>query len=677
MKGLLARAFAATSQASLITDSQQRILHVSSSFSAITGYDEAELLGLNCRILQGPGSDPGVTAAIRRALSCGEAYEGDILNYRKDGSPFWNSLSIRPLRDESGTVTHFVGVQRDITTRMAHLEELRFQASHDPVTDLPNRRALDRHLSSRRAPGGAALAMIDLVEFRSINSAFGYETGDSLLRQLGRRMQQLLADGDFLACLGGDRFAVVLENIGDVAPATRLEDALARLRRAVETPFTFTRLDLDLDLDQEQDCTIDLSMGIARISGGATDGVLFHRADAALRLARTGLPSGLWWAIAPDAPADEEEGTDAEDLSAGRPERRSESGLADARHRSDRDQLFAGGLSMFMQPVFDLGTGLLSRVEALARLILEDGTVVPPARFLPALDDADLDELFRLGLDQALGWLARWDSQGLSTRVSVNISPSTLRNPDCPWWVSDAIRRHGIEPDRLGLELLETVAVESDVQIDAIDRLLRLGVGLALDDLGSGYSSLQRLFALPFDTIKLDRGLLVEIRSRPVETLSLISALTQMGRDFGVSVVIEGLEDAGMAEAASILGVPQGQGYFLARPMPAAEVPHWVTGFTFPIRGDGFQTALGALAYHWQFLRWASPHPTPLEDCPLSGFISPRSAAADAARRWHTDQHAPNPGAVCGRMLADWLVDLIRNDARGSRSSSSSRTEGV
>ncbi|TFD18355.1 MULTISPECIES: bifunctional diguanylate cyclase/phosphodiesterase [unclassified Cryobacterium] len=646
VKRLLARAFSATSQASLITDARQRILHVSGSFTAITGYDEAELLGQDCRILQGPGSDPGVTAAIRRALSYGESYEGDILNYRKDGSPFWNSLSIRPLRDEAGTITHFVSVQRDVTARMAHQEQLRFQAGHDPVTGLPNRRALDQHLSSRRPAEGAVLAMIDVVALRSINSTFGYEAGDSLLKQLGRRMRELLADGDFLACLGGDLFAVVLENIDG---GTRLEDELARLHEAVQTPFSFT--------DLNQDCTIDLSMGLARITGDGTTGFLFHQADAALRRAREGRPAGPWWTLAPDVP---EEAVDRDvdgvgdlpdvgDLSTG---------------RSDREQLFAGGLSMFMQPVLDLRTGRLSRVEALARLTLSDGTVIPPARFLPALDDADLDELFRRGLNEALRCLARWDDGGLSTSVSVNISPSTLRNPDCPRWVSNAMRRHGIAPDRLGLELLETLAVESEVQIEAIDRLLRLGVGLALDDLGSGYSSLQRLFALPFDTIKLDRGLLVEIRSRPVETLSLVSALTQMGRDFGVSVVIEGLEDAGMAEAASVLGVPLGQGYFFARPMPADEVPGWVAGFTFPLRADAVQSALGALAYHWQFLRWASPHPTVLAGCPLTDFISLHSTTA-AAARWHAHQHGQAPDPVYGQMLADWLVDLVRDGPLG------------
>ncbi|TFD29840.1 GGDEF domain-containing phosphodiesterase [Cryobacterium cryoconiti] len=641
--GVLVRAFAATSQASLITDPQQRILHVSASFTAITGYGETELLGRDCRVLQGPGSDPAVTAAIRRALNCGEPYEGEVLNYRKDGSPFWNSLSIRPLRDDDGTITHFVSVQRDITARMAHQEELRFQASHDPVTTLPNRRALDLHLSERGARPGAALAMVDVISLRSINGAFGYEAGDSLLKQLGRRMRDRLADGDFLACLGGDRFAVVLENIDG---GTRLADSLARLHGAVEAPFSIAHR------GRGQDCAIAVSMGLARIPRDGPAGSLLHRADAALRQTRASRPAGLWWSLAPDPPEaalHRHVDTVAETTDA-------------PAARSLRDRLFAGGLSMFMQPVLDLRTGGLHRVEALARLTLADGTVLVPARFLPALDEADLDELFRRGLDQALACLTQWDHEGLSTGVSVNLSPSTLRHPDCARWVGDAIRRHGIEPGRLGLELLETLAMDADVQIEAIDRLLHLGVGLSLDDLGSGYSTLQRLFALPFDAIKLDRGLLDEIRSRPVETLRVISALTQMGRDFGVGVVIEGLEDVGTAEAASILGVPLGQGYVFARPMPAAEVPGWVAAFVVPLQPNTVRSALGALAYHWQFLCLASPHPTGLDGCPLTDFISRHSTTSADARRWHAYQHDRAADPVYGRMLADWLVDLVRDE---------------
>ena len=243
----------------------------------------------------------------------------------------------------------------------------------------------------------------------------------------------------------------------------------------------------------------------------------------------------------------------------------------------------------------------------------------------------------------------------------MNISPSTLRHPECVRWVGAAIRRHGVEPNRLGLEILESLAIESETQIAAIDDLVSLGVGLFLDDLGSGFSTLQRLFALPFDTIKLDRGLLVDLRTMPVETLSNISALVQMGRDFGVGVVLEGLEDIEMAEVASILGVPLGQGYFFARPMLAEDVPGWAVGFTFPLRTNVLSSSLGALAYHWQFLRWSSPHPGMVADCPLTDLIVRHSTPSEVAR-WHAHQHGQSSDPVYGQMLSDWLIDIVRDE---------------
>jgi hypothetical protein len=159
-------------------------------------------------------------------------------------------------------------------------------------------------------------------------------------------------------------------------------------------------------------------------------------------------------------------------------------------------------------------------------------------------------------------------------------------------------------------------------------------MGLALDDLGSGYSSLKRLAQLTFNTIKVDRSLLAFAAKKPVETLSLMAALAQMGRDFGTTVVVEGIEDAGLAEAASVLGATHGQGYFFSRPMPADALRDWAGKFELPERfhlperAGQLETEFGALTYHWQFTRWSSPHPFSLMECPISGFIAERAAPA-------------------------------------------------
>ena len=278
---LLVRALAATSEISLITDAAQNILHASRSFSAITGYSEAEVLGTNCRILQGPGTAPEAAGTIRDALARGEQFRGDILNYRKDGSPFWNALTITPLLDEHGQVTHFVSVQRDINARMALHEQLRFQATHDQLTGLPNRAALDGHLAKALDPDGGsrpavAVGLIDLDRFKEVNNALGHEAGDVILKSWAARMQARLQPAEFLARMGGDEFVLVVEGAaGDDAAA--LGGVLQRLGRSMDEPF---------EVSGE---LISLTMS-AGLACSPRDGIdmrtLLRGADAALNVAK-------------------------------------------------------------------------------------------------------------------------------------------------------------------------------------------------------------------------------------------------------------------------------------------------------------------------------------------------------------------------------------------------------
>jgi PAS domain S-box-containing protein/diguanylate cyclase (GGDEF)-like protein len=621
---LLAAAFAATAQVSLITDAEQRILHVSAAFTAITGYREEELLGVNCRILQGPGSDPGIRAAINRALTAGNVFEGDILNYRKDGSPFWNGLSITPLCDAAGTITHFVSVQRDISSRNALQDQLSYEASHDPLTQLPNRFALETYLSARTTDAGpatpatsATLGLVELAGIGNLRNRLGLDAGDEVLIEFATRLGALLSEGDFLAHLGGETFVTVFEGDANETPGT-VAARLARLHEAVERPFPVAG----------RSESFRMSVAPARRTARGRRGE-----DP---VTRTGDTVGSR-RHAPDLSADGA--------------------------RLNRDRLFAGGLSMYMQPLVDLRTGEVKRVEALARLILPDGTVVPPDCFVPRLDSDDLDELFRIGLNEALGAVVRWEAAGLVVDVSVNLSPSTLVNPHCARWVRNALRRYGLGAGRLGLELLETRLLVAAAARETIDELVDLGVGLALDDLGSGHSSLKRLSQLPFDSIKVDRGLLADVRSKPVETLSLIATITQLGRDMGVVVVVEGIEDLGLAEAASVLGATLGQGFYFSRPMPEEDLPAWAEafrlpeGFHLPKRCGRLETALGALAYHWQFTRWSSAHPLDFAECPITAFIAARTGPDDEPRRWHDRQHGSGAGhARASDLLLAWLV---------------------
>ena len=239
---LLGQALDAVSEGSLITDARRRIVYANPAFTAVTGYSSEEVMGRNCRLLQGPGSDSRTIAALRMTLAGAETFRGEILNYRKDGTPFWNALTVSPLRDGTGAVTHFVSVQRDGTAQKALQDRLRFLALHDPVTGLPNRTALDQHLSAHREgntvrAGHVAVGIIALDGTKPGNDIHRHETGDALLLEFALRIRAKLRETDFLARLGGDEFVLVIEDLDPETTEVRLGSILARLHQSVDTEF--------------------------------------------------------------------------------------------------------------------------------------------------------------------------------------------------------------------------------------------------------------------------------------------------------------------------------------------------------------------------------------------------------------------------------------------------------
>ncbi len=641
----------------MITDAQQNTIYANAAFTTITGFSQQEM---NCRVLQGPGTDPETLDRLRRTLAAGDVFRGHLLNYRKNGTVFWNDLTISPLRDAGGLVTHFVSVQRDITTQVALQNELRFQAQHDSLTGLPNRFALEKHLPNglaRLHQGNkvVAVGVIDLDNFKNVNDRFGHEAGDLLLRELARRLQVQLRESDLLARLGGDEFVVLIENLNELQPIRQLHAILNRLHKAVETPF---------DVGTGQTVNIGMSMGLALFPLDGVEGdVLLRQADAALYQAKAQKHNrDRWWRMG--APPQDNAGGELDDDAYEEKDYRFQ-----LQSSTFRRHLFSTGLAMYMQPVVNLRSGAVHHIEALARLKMPDGSIVPPGVFLPLLNQAELNQLFRMGLEQTLGWLGIWDADRPDLEISVNLPPSTLLAPDCPRWVKDALARHGIAPRRLSLELLETddIQIDGGPHIAAIGLLMSLGVKLVMDDLGSGYSSLKRLSSLPFDVVKIDHGIMARLRGTPVQILSLISSLIQIGLDFKQSVVVEGLEDAGMIEAVTFLGAPFGQGNALAPPMPPADFSDWLLNFKLPRPLDGIQTFLGALSYHWQFMHMNAGHPTTLDNCPLTGFLAARGLADSDAGKWHAHIHTNGVNSQgAGRMLADWLVKQIQAEGGGS-----------
>lgn len=267
-----------------------------------------------------------------------------------------------------------------------------------------------------------------------------------------------------------------------------------------------------------------------------------------------------------------------------------------------RQAFYDDGLEMVYQPVIDVQTGRLTTLEALARLNLPSGEVILPNMFIPWLNDGQVMRLFELGLDQSLACLRDIETRhGPSLSVAINLPVAVLMDPATPGHVRTALDRHAVSPHRITLELLEQgdTGFEPSDLAGPMQRIGELGVRLAMDDLGSGYNNLLRLRSLPFNTVKIDQGMVRAAQHEPGRVLTFIASMIQMAQALELQTVVEGLETLDLIEATALLGGQLGQGYAIARPMRAAALAGWMTRFDFAINPARPRTALGAMAALW------------------------------------------------------------------------------
>ena len=322
-----------------------------------------------------------------------------------------------------------------------------------------------------------------------------------------------------------------------------------------------------------------------------------------------------------------------------------------------RESLFNGGFTVFVQPIIDLSTGEVVSVEALARLQLPDGRIIPPGDFLPLLGELEMEQLFRLALDSSLSHLAEWDRSGVRLNISINLSPTTLLTPDCANTILSALQRWSIDRSRLTIELLESEKLDRQARDAAISRLTEIGIELAMDDLGEGYSGLRRMSEVPFSTIKIDRSLMASLIPRPIQTMVVIDTLNTMSGSLGKKVVLEGLETEAHLEMATRLGVPFGQGFGIARPMPAEKIPGWIEGFKFDSDRVQVKTYLGGLAHHWK-----SGHAGTADSCPISMLLESKVNVPVEIMRAHAKLHSQATPDGSAAELSEWLQKAIQQE---------------
>jgi diguanylate cyclase (GGDEF)-like protein/PAS domain S-box-containing protein len=540
---LSAKVFDSTAEGVLVVDGEFRIAAVNRAFTQITGYLESELLGSDINVLRSGCQDDTFYRAIGNELERTGCWRGELMNRRKSGEiyPVW--LTVSSLADEQGRFSHFVAVFSDITAIKQSEEKLDFLAHHDPLTALPNRLLFDKRLElalvrARRKSRKLAVLFMDLDRFKGVNDSLGHPVGDALLQSLAKEVRAVLRGEDMIARIGGDEFVVLLEDLAGISDAMHV---LNRLTAVFAKPIRAGSHEL----------YVTLSIGISVYPADGTEAYeLVRNADAAMYLAKME-GRNTYRFYNPEITAQ---------------------ALERLRIETDlRKALNEGGLSLHFQPQIELESGRLLGAEVLARWTHEDLGAISPTRFIPVAEESGLiGMLGTFVLNCACRQLRRWRDAGFELPgISVNLSVAQIERQNVAAEVESALLASGLTGGDLELEITESVIMRhTDRAIDMLNQLRNLGVHLAIDDFGSGFSSLNYLKRLPIQTLKIDRSFINNI-GQEANDEAIVRAVLALSANLNLRVVAEGVETEEQARFLQEAGCQDAQGFLYSKPLPA------------------------------------------------------------------------------------------------------------
>jgi diguanylate cyclase (GGDEF)-like protein/PAS domain S-box-containing protein len=525
-----------------------RILWANDIFYKSTGYQPSEVIGKSPRILQGPLTDKSVLKRLSTALENWEVCRVEVLNYKKDGSTFWNEFEVTPIANKSGWYTHWISVQRDVTERKLAEEKLNYQSSHDALTGLVNRREFERRAEELLASivdgrTEHAACYIDLDQFKVVNDTCGHAAGDELLRQLGALLKKSIRKGDTLGRLGGDEFGVLIKN-------SSIEDSfkVASYIKSIIEDYRF--------IYEGQSFRVSASMGLVPIiDAKITLSLLMKNADAACYLAKDYGRNRIH--IYNDSD---------ENLTKRHGEMQWVNRIQEA--------LSENRFCLYAQSIESLDDCNKLHYELLVRMQDANGAIIPPGAFLQAAERYNLIVQLDLWVIAKAFSLLHLNPSFLAKVdfISINLSGQSLTDERVLAFIIFKLRQFKIDGKKLCFEITETAAITHIVMAEHfIVELKKLGCKFALDDFGSGLSSFGYLKTLPIDYLKID-GIFVKDIVQDKIDYAMVKAINDIGHTMEMQTVAEFVENNDIKKMLIKLGVNYVQGYGIHRPQPFEEI---------------------------------------------------------------------------------------------------------
>jgi diguanylate cyclase (GGDEF)-like protein/PAS domain S-box-containing protein len=546
---LLGTVFSSSQQSVLITDHEHRIVEVNDSFVRSSGYSRAELLGRNPAMFSCGLHPASFFDDVWQEFQRHGHWSGEIRNRRRDGSLMAGLMSLDAVRDPHGVLTHHVAILSDISHIKEHQNELERIANFDVLTGLPNRRLLADRIEmsiqhAQRSGHSLAVCFLDLDGFKAINDTHGHGAGDDLLKRVAGRLCEAVRGSDTVARVGGDEFVLLLT---DFQAHSQMVEVLERVLAAVAGTLLVDGLP----------AAVSASIGVAVFPDFRHAEELLRSSDQSMYRAKQ--QGGNCFLFSEAA----------------------ENDAMLSRQALLRE--VAGGLErqefeLFFQPKIELHSREVVSAEALLRWRQPDGSYRPPGSFIPALAGHPLElAVGRWVLDSALAVLGALLDRGIRLSLSVNIAVDHLLHDSFVPQLEALLAKHATpDPRLLVLEILETSRIPDFQRVrERLDEIKCIGVVLALDDFGTGYSSMTHLRQLPVDKVKIDQSFVLGMLENE-EDENIVEGIIGLAHAFDRQVIAEGAETLAHLERLRDLGCDLAQGYAIARPMPARDLPEWL-----------------------------------------------------------------------------------------------------